>query len=58
LLKQGNTILVPMRVTVLTKNNFSFLILHALNLVRTGFGKWGKKILHNLKFLLTQAIKN
>jgi hypothetical protein len=29
------------KITVLTKNNYSFIILRTLNLVRTGFCNWG-----------------
>jgi hypothetical protein len=46
-----------MRMTIFTKNNFRFMILHTFHLVRKGFIKW-RNNLHILKFLRTQAIKN
>ena len=42
---------------MLTTNNFRFIILHTLNLVRTGFcNREGG--MHSSKFLHTQVIKN
>ena len=46
-------------MTILTKNNLNFKILHTLNSVRTGFVTGGekKKTVHKLKRLRTQSIK-
>jgi len=57
LLNHKITILVNMRTTILTKNNFIFIILRTLHLVRAGFPNWEKRVL-TLKFLRTKDIEN
>ena len=37
-------------MTILTENNFRFVILRTINLARTGFCDFKKKNLNNLKF--------
>jgi hypothetical protein len=57
LLKHANTILIAVRMTISTENNFRCVISCTLSLVRTGFCKW-ERILQDLKFLGTQAVQN